>query len=463
MKQRIISLLIVFLAVSGLYATTPKYIFYFIGDGMGMGHIMSAQTYNREVLKNSEPLLMMQFPVASFAMTYSYQNPITDSAAAGTALSTGNKTWNGMLGMNHDSIPVNSIAKILQNKGYGIAITTTVPPDDATPGAFYAHQPSRKMFYEIGKDMATSGYAFFAGSQLRGTKNEDGKDNDLIPTLKKSGYAIANGMKEFEKIKNKDKILLLSPENTIQVGYTIDSIAGALTLPQITKSAIDHMKRVSPKKFFIMVEGGNIDWAAHSNDGGTVIKEILNFNESLKLAYDFYLAHPDETLIVLTADHDTGGMTIGLKKGSKLIDMSNIDYQRMSKDEFSAFCKAKAQSGTAITWDEMKGYLSTNFGLFDKIKLTEKEVEGLKDGFEDVYEKHESKENKTLYNSFNGFVESVFKLLDRKSGFGWTANTHTGNPVPVFAIGANAHDFSKISNNTEIPQRMAKAAGIELK
>ena len=181
MFSRFLSLLACLAVVVGAWAQAPKYIFYFIGDGMGMGHVMTAQTYNRTVLGNDKPLTMMQFPVSSLAMTYSANSKITDSAAAGTALSTGSKTNNNMLGVLPDETPVYSITSELKKLGYGIAIGTSVEPDDATPGAFYAHVPSRSMYYEIGLDMAHSDYDMFVGSVLRGTK--DSKGNDLLPYI----------------------------------------------------------------------------------------------------------------------------------------------------------------------------------------------------------------------------------------------------------------------------------------
>ena len=162
----------------------PKYIFYFIGDGMGMGHVAATQAYNRMILGSEEPLLMMQFPVAGMLTTHSASSPVTDSAAAGTALATGYKTKNGMLGMDTDSVAVESIAAQLFSKGYGIGLVTSVPPDDATPGAFYAHVPNRGMYYDITVQAAQSGYQFLGGSKLRGTTDKEGNPNDLIDVLK---------------------------------------------------------------------------------------------------------------------------------------------------------------------------------------------------------------------------------------------------------------------------------------
>ncbi|MDE7443344.1 MAG: alkaline phosphatase, partial [Muribaculaceae bacterium] len=115
-------------------AGTPKYIFYFIADGMGPGIVMAANTYLRMVKDRPEGLVMTQFPVASVCQTYSLTSPVTDSAAAGTALACGVKTQNGMIGMDGDSVPVQSVAQVLQKHGYGVGIVTTCTPNDATPG-----------------------------------------------------------------------------------------------------------------------------------------------------------------------------------------------------------------------------------------------------------------------------------------------------------------------------------------
>lgn len=460
MYKRLLSLLTVLLFAGSLFAAAPKYIFFFIGDGMGMGHVMSAQTYNRLVLKNDKPLTMMQLPVMSAAMTFSFKDPITDSAAAGTALSTGNKTLNGMLGMLPDSTThVYSIAKSLQEKGYGIGITTSVPVDDATPAAFYAHVPHRKMFTEIGMDMAASGYDFFAGSNLRGDK--DGK---VTKALEDAGYTIVKGYENIDKAAKSDKVFLAPVKDVnSHCGFTIDSIPGALTLPQITKAAMDHMQRVSPDKFFLMIEGGNIDWAAHSNDGGAVVKEVINFDQCIKMAYDFYKQHPEETLIVITADHDTGGMAIGSNEAPKLFSLKNVDYQRISKDRLGRRYKEIINSGKAFTWADMQKDLKELLGIGGPVKISEKDEAMLKAEFEQVFVKHNAKEKKTLYATFSTFVEKVFKVLDHTTGLGWTTNHHTGNLVPVFAVGAGSEIFSTINNNIEIPRKIAELTGVELK
>lgn len=439
-------------------AQDAKYIFYFIGDGMGMGPVNTAQYYNRLILENPRPLTMMQFPTVGWCQTYSASHDITDSAAAGTALSTGYKTTNSMLGQTPDTTDVQSIAVKLQQMGYGIGVATSVAPDDATPGAFYAHVPSRKMAYEIDKQMAASGYQFLAGAGLRGTET-DGKPNDVMDKFAENNVQIVYGPEGIKEI-NSEKVLLLNPagSKTGNIGYTIDSIPGVLTLPQITDACLRQLERTSPEKFFMMIEGGNIDHALHANDGGAAIKEIINFDQALKIAYDFYLAHPDETLIVVTADHDTGGMAFvhPKKPGGSL---KNIDFQRVSKEEFSDYCKSIMRTRNIYTWRDMEEYLSDNLGFFSHIKLSDEQTAHLKELFEKAIELRNSADQKTLYANFNEFAVEVFRLFNDASGFAFTTTSHSANPVPVFAVGVGAEQFAGFNNNIELPMRILKIAG----
>ena len=445
-----------------LSAGTPKYIFYFIGDGMGLGHVLTADTYNRTVRTDGKHLTMLQFPVTSVALSYSASSKITDSAAAGTALSTGTKTRNHMLGMNPDTVPCYSVAHELKNMGYGVAVATSVAVDDATPAAFYAHVPNRKKFYEIGLDLTKSGYDMFVGTKLRGLKDKSGKETDLLKVIDANGYTIANGPKGYEKAKNCKKLLLLNTDTSVEHnGYTIDSVADNLKLPFITKACIEHLSKVSPDKFFIMVEGGNIDWAAHANDAATVVKEIVNFDESIAVAYNFYLSHPDETLIIVTADHNTGGMALGVEKGPKNINLRNFDFQRISLETLQRKCSEIMKSNQAITWDEMRSYLKDNFGLYGYIEVNAKRDKQLRDKFNKTFIDRKSTDEKTLYATFSEFVATVFDVLDHCTGIGWTSHNHTGDFTPVFAIGVGAEEFGGLNNNIDLPAKIRRLTGIK--
>lgn len=433
-----------------------KYVFYFIGDGMGIAEATNAQLYNKEVLGSDTPLLMTTFPVVSMITTHSANSDVTDSAAAGTALSTGHKTKNGMLGMNADTIPVTSVARHLQKKGFGIGLVTSVGIDDATPAAFYAHVPNRGDFYDIDRALAESGYLFTAGAGLRGTKDRDGKDNGVMKHFAKNKVSVSYGLENLDK-KSK-KVLLLSPfheKMNNEIGYTVDSIPGGLRLPAMTRAGLEHLQRTSPDRFFMMVEGGNIDHAGHGNDGGTSVREVVNFNEALQVAYDFYLAHPDETLILVTADHETGGMSVGCRTTGYSARPEVARAQKISKDMFNDHCKELIKSGTPVKWEEMQAFLADKLGYGTAVKLKDNEEKELRDLFDATFVNHNAGEDiKTMYSSSSRFVEKAISLLNGKSGFGWTTNDHTGHPVPLYVIGVGAEKFSNFNDNTNLPKKI---------
>lgn len=461
MKTRIISLaLSVAATLAAGAADAPKYIFYFIGDGMGMGHVMAAEAYNRTVRGNDDHILMMQFPVASQSTTYSASSPVTDSAAAGTALATGNKTKNGMLGMSPDTVAVSSIAKELHNDGWGIALVTSVPADDATPGAFYANVPNRGMYYEIGKQAAASGYDFIAGTNLRGLKHKDGTPTDLLETLAANGVEIAHGIDELAMLTS-PRVMLLNPAdiNLGQINFTIDSVAGAMNLPDMTEAALKHLQKNGRDRFFMMVEGGNIDYGGHANDGGTIVKEVLNFNQALQHAYDFYLAHPDETLIVVTADHETGGLGLGNNSVGYDLHLGYLDHQRISKDRFADYCRAMRMSRRIYEWEDMKQFLTDNLGFWAGVPVTPEQTANLEEEFTKCFKTDMSTDKETLYNSFNSFTEAVYRIMDSFTGLSFTSNAHTGGLVPVYAVGAGAEAFAPLTDNASIPVKMRKLLG----
>lgn len=453
--RRVVLSLISVLCVISVQAQA-KYIFYFIGDGMGIGAVTTAEAFVRQTRGEQSRLTMTQLPVASLATTFSASSPVTDSAAAGTALATGKKTRNGMLGVTPDSAAAVSIATKLHEAGYGVGLVTTVAPDDATPGAFYAHQPSRSMYYEIGRDAAASGFEFIAGGNLRGYKG-----NDLMAVLEESGMAVVRGMDQLKETESR-RIFLLDKDTTrVTVPYAVDSLEGYLTLPDMTQACLDHLLKNSPERFFMMVEGGSIDHAAHGNDAAATIVETVNFDNALKIAYQFYLQHPTETLIVVTADHETGGMIYANAALHYYAHPEYLPYVRMSKEKLSEYCKSILGSRSVITWDDMKRFLSDRLGLFSKIPVSESDEQTLRQLFDETFEKRQAgADQHSLYASFNQFAVECNNIINRAVGIGWTTMDHSGTAVPVFAAGRGAFSFSRMLDNTEIPALILRSAGL---
>lgn len=463
-KKLIISFTAVLLTLTA-NAENAKYIFYFIGDGMGMGHINTTETYNRDVLKSNTPILMTTFPVASQVKTYSFNRPITDSAAAGTALSTGHKTNNSMVGMSPDTTDIFSISKAFMDSGRPVGIVSSVAGDDATPAAFYAHAPKRGMKREISDMAINSGITFFGAPVFRGMLGSDPESQSWQTRMANTGgYEVVFDYTGYQNVKkdNTKVLMLASKPSGDQVGYTIDSIPGAITLKELTSACLDRLLKNGglEKGFFMMSEGGNIDWAAHANDGAAVIKEILNFQEAINVAYQFYLQHPEETLIVITADHDTGGMALGRRDSAKGWNLSKIDFQKISKDRFEDWCRTEEKQNGTIRWDKMEPFLKENLG-FNQIGLTASELDEIKKCFDETYVDRKAKDEKTLYKNFNAFTAKVYDIVNRHYGIGFTTNSHTGNPVPLYSVGAGSNLFTPMLNNIMVPQLILKASGIE--
>ncbi len=458
--RNLISAILLLVAVS-LNARQAKYIFYFIGDGMGPGQVMMADTYKRKALGDSVPLTMMLLPVHSLQTTYSASSPVTDSAAAGTALATGVKTKNSMLGMNADSVAVNSIAGYLHDNGYGVALMTNSAADDATPGAFYAHVTNRGQHYEIGRQAAESGFELITGAALRGLE-KDGRVTDLADYIASQGVEL---LTDPEAVAASDsRRIILTPKSSLwnwDMGYYVDSNEGQMTVEEMTVTAIRHLSRHTPDSFFMMVECGSIDHASHANDGGAVVKEVLAFDKAIETALDFYRSHPDETLIVITADHETGGMTVGNNHTGYSARPEYLMPQKISKEIFSQYCDDLMNADKKPDWTEMKEYLSENLGLFSVIPISERRENRLKDVFNATFVDGQARRQETLYYNFNQFAVEVFEMLNEKAGIGWTSLAHTGNLVPLFAIGAGAELFTGLNDNTDVPMKILKAAGVQ--
>ncbi|WP_455782517.1 alkaline phosphatase [Phocaeicola coprocola] len=469
MKKLSLLLSFLLLVLSG-YAQQAKYVFYFIGDGMGVNQVQGTELYRGELEGKIgiTPIWFTQFPYATTATTFSATNGVTDSAAAGTALATGNKTQNGTIGMKQDlQTEVSSVAVWAKNKGSRVGVTTSVSVDHATPAAFYAHDPSRGSYYKIGTDLYKAGFDFYAGSDFIDPNNKDNKDGNsenLYTMAEKNGYTIARGYKDYlKKCKKADKMILFQSEKASEkdrtaIPYAIDRTKDDLTLADITRSAINFLSKDLSKGFFLMVEGGKIDWACHSNDAATAFHEVADMDEAVKVAYEFYSQHPDETLIVVTADHETGGFVLGT--GAYKLNLQVLKNQKVSESGFTRILnELRKKYNNNVSWEKVQQALKENFGFWDKVKLNEKQEERLLAKYNDTFKGKEAKLEKSEYAQDEPLAAEAKRIVDEIALVGWTSGGHSAGYVPVFAIGAGADLFQGRIDNTEIPIKIAKAAG----
>ena len=445
-----------------IVAKAPKYVFYFIGDGMSLNHIMGAQCFlgQKGAAQGVAPLCFTGFPYTGLATAYSANSDVTDSAAGGTALACGEKTLNGTIGLAVNQVAkLNSIAALAKEQGKRVGIATSVTLNHATPAAFYAHQASRNDYYEIGLQLAQSGYNFFGGGDFEENVNAADKDApQLYDVAKEADYRIIRGYDKFQKGHRGNKIILIQEKDAVEktLPYAIDATEDDLSLAEITTAAIEVLD--NKKGFFLMVEGGKIDYAAHANDAATVFHEVLDFDKAIQIAYEFYLQHPKETLIVVTADHETGGLTLG--NGRYALNFPALYAQKVSHVGFSRLVnRMRHETKDKVTWDQMREALKENFGFWDTVSLSASEEQALYDEYQrSIANNKDVRMAKSLYYMDEPIAALAVKILDNIAMVSWPVGSHTAAYVPVFAVGNGAERFTGQMDNTDIPKRIAEVA-----
>ena len=371
-------------------STRAKYIFLMIGDGMGASHVAVAESYlSAKAGKiGGEQLTMTQFPYYGTCTTHCLDKTITCSAASGTAIASGQKTLYSRLGCDGDFNRLESMAFPLKEEGYKIGIMSSVPITHATPAAFYASTPDRGDGYGIMKQIPDSGFDFFGGSGFEDMFGKDGQQLGADKYLEQHGYEVCFGPEEFLAAADTCERIVFCQQKSkaedAKAYVSEEADAEDITLAEMLQLAIDYLGDEEP--FFIMCEGGDIDWESHSSYTMPMIEKVISFDNAIAVAYEFYKAHPEETLIVVTADHETGGVAIG---------------------------QGESWSNTFIDW----------------IKI------------EEEWEKNKEK---YLQDS------KANREFNEASHIGWTTSYHTGGPVPVFSIGKGAEKFMGRIDNTDI-------------
>ena len=275
---------------------TPKNIIILIGDGMGVSHLYAGMTVNGQKLN------IESFPYSGFSKTYSADNYITDSAAGGTAIASGEKTNNGMIGVKPDGIPVSSITETANKNGLASGVVSTCVVTHATPASFVAHNAGRGNYEEIASDFLKGTIdVFIGGGEDHFRNRKDGED--LTIKLKEQGFDVVYTMEDLKKSTSPKLAGLLAKKDMPKAA---DGRMGMLR--EMTVKAIETLSK-NKKGFVLMVEGSMIDWGAHDGDIDYTTSEMIDFDDAVGAALDF--AKIDgKTLIVVTADHETGGLSL---------------------------------------------------------------------------------------------------------------------------------------------------------
>lgn len=466
---------------------TPKYVFVFIGDGMSYPQIQSAAYYTGkdaagivDVVKKSEnpsdspemkALSFYQFPVAGSASTYDATSFAPDSASTATSIFTGYKTHSSSINVDiTKKIKYRTIAEQLRDqKKYKIGVISTVNLNHATPAATYAHQASRKSNYPIGQELVSSNFEYFAGGALMDPQDKNKDKTSIYDLAKNAGYKVCFDQKSAAALKNGDKALVIAETlaDSDSMSYDNDRKEGEWALRDYVRKGIEVLDNKTG--FFMMVEGGKVDWACHANDARSSIADTLALSEAVEEAISFYNKHPKETLILVTADHETGGLTIGYAGTDYNLFFRTLDNQKISYAKFdSDYVSAYKKNGTSF--ETVMKDVEKLFGLKmpgadgsnknGGLVLTDYELSRIKTAYEKTIknDNNRSQMEYDIYGTYEPLTITITHILNAKSGLGWTSNSHTGLPVPVFALGAGQEEFKGFYDNTEIYKKLAKLA-----
>ena len=462
--KRIFYLLLLALLVTGCSSEPKvKYVFYFIGDGMGVNEVIGTNLYNQA--NGQGNVNFTGFPVVNFITTVSANSLVTDSSAAGTALATGTKIDNGVVGVDPDGNWTGNLTEWAHAAGFGTGVATSVGVNHATPASFVAHTASRNGYEEISLQMIDSSVDFMAGATFL-TNRGSGHDAAYFEHKADSaGIAIFKGPAAIRGIDvTKPRVLCLSAKAEDSIPYAIDRKEDDTRLADFTDAGIRYLEaRYGKKGFFFMIEGGKIDYAGHGNDAATCFQEVNDMAESVDLALAFLARHPKQTLIVITADHETGGLMLG--SGRYEMHPERLAKQHACVDELTNQFRAKffpeGQPFKTPTWDAVKAFFAEETGMWGDVQVSERVDKELKDVYDRTFGKggDRSLSESNLYSVNFQIVADVVRALDRAAGYQWSFGSHSGSPVGLYVTGACAEQFNTVKDNAEIAPLIAKLAG----
>ena len=405
-------LALLFVLAPAVRAAEVKNVILFIGDGMGVSTMSLARWFN-----DSQPLSWDQY-VCGLVRTYSVDNPITDSAAAATAMATGYKTKTGFLSVladGQDRAPVATILEGAKLSGKSTGLVVTCNLQHATPAAFAAHYPYRADYEAIGEQMVYTGVDVLLGGGLKyftGRKDRE----DLLQVLKQKGYAIITGPEELRSAGS-SKLAGLFAE--VDLSYDLDrDPAKEPSLAEMTGAAINLLSR-NKNGFFLMVEGSKIDWANHDHDPVAAVTDMIAFDRAVRVALDYALKEKN-TAVIVVADHSAGGLTIGNEKspsksgGEKVGGF--VNPLKAAKTTGEGLEKLLRPGMSAA---EVKSIAGEHYGLGD---LTEEELKTIMD-----YLAEAAKNSKQ-----SGKLKSIVgPMMSKRAMIDWTTSGHTGEEVTL--------------------------------
>jgi len=400
----------------------PRNVILIVGDGMGIPQVTLARLLEHGP---DGTLTLDEMPVTGFARTHSADQWVTDSAAAATALASGEKTNNFAIGIDTAGKPLESILEQARKMGKAVGLVTTSKITHATPAPFAAHVSHRSQEAKIAEDLLGSGVDVLLGGGKRFF------DDKLLARYRETGYAVATTGKELAAASG--TILgLFSPDH---VPYVLDR-KGEPSLSDMTRKALEILSK-DPEGFFVMIEGARIDMACHASDAPSSVRETIDLDRAVREALEF--AKKDgHTLVIVTADHGTGALAI-------------TEKAMVRKERFTAV-KASAERMESLLKDGMDiiAVLKEQAGIEDAIPEELDAVAKSKPGYDRATWIGEIVSRRCGVT----FIPMGFRLQEPNKTHG-----HDGAMVPVYAFGPGAERFSGTLDNTDIAKRIRELTG----
>lgn len=454
-------------------AAAPKYVFLFIGDGMGNPVVTAAQYFKGAVENPDAPspvagqLSFTQFPHLGLMTTYDATSYIPDSAATATAMSTGVKVYSETINYTTNmETTLTPMTVHIKNAGKKVGVITSVSLDHATPAAFYAHAKNRLEYDVIAPQGVNSPVLdlWGGGSFLAEKKDE------LLTEAAGKGWNIVRtpeAVRALNADSGRTMIVCEDVQSDSSLYYEIDRARmeqegkDLLSLKEMVEAAIRVLD--GDEGFFLMCEGGKIDWASHANDAATAIREVIGLSDAVQVAVDFAAKHPEETLIVVLADHETGGMTIGYAGTGYNTNLQYLAKQTMSFQAYSEKVAEMKKNNTVYRL--MLEDVEANYGLTitpeKEMTLTRTERKNIESAYTlSVRSGRRPAGAHLLYGKYDPLTVVLTRIMNNKAGIDYTTFAHTGEKIPVYAMGNGAERFSGLYDNTQIFHRMMEVMGI---
>ena len=423
MKKQLSVLALMCTASGAMAETAPKNVIYMIGDGMGPAYTTAYRYFKDDPTTKSVEQTVFDTMLTGMARTYPDDHTVvTDSAASATALSSGHKSYNGAIAVDTDKKPLKTMLEIAKQRGMTTALLATSQINHATPASFAAHNESRNNYDEIANDYIDNKIAGKLPVDLMlggGTKYFIRDDRNLVDEFKAAGYQYGDDIQNLDQITQLPAIGLYAAKG---LPFALDENPTRLT--KLTSKALDLLDNQNKDGFFVMIEGSQIDWCGHANDIACAMAEMDDFASAIEKA-KAYVDKNKDTLLVITADHSTGGLTLG----------AHGQYKWEAAVVHGVKATAGAITQHLLESDDLKSvwnkYTSIAFTPENKIKLEQAKSMGDK--------------------ALNLAVKSI---ISDTSFTGWTTGGHTAVDVQVFAYGKGSEQFVGSQNNTDIADKL---------